>query len=59
MPSPASKAVETFCIDLTSEHLSSLYDIVPITIWIIKLMAKDLFSVVAVTFNVDPKIQIS
>lgn len=58
MPSPASKAVETFCIDLTSEHLSSLYDIV-LTIWIIELMAKDLFSVVAVTFNVDPKIQIS
>lgn len=58
MPSPASKAVETFCIDLTSEHLSSLYDIV-LTIWIIDLMAKDLFSVVAVTFNVDPKIQIS
>lgn len=28
MPSPASKAVETFCIDLTSEHLSRLYDIV-------------------------------
>lgn len=58
MPSPASKAVETFCIDLTSEHLSRLYDIV-LTIWIIELMAKDLFSVVAVTFNVDPKIQIS
>lgn len=58
MPSPASKAVETFCIDLTSEHLSSLYDIV-LTIWIIELMDKDLFSVVAVTFNVDPKIQIS
>lgn len=59
MPSPASKAVESFCLDLTSEHLSSLYDIVPITIWIIELMAKNLFSAVAVTFNVDPKIQIS
>lgn len=59
MPSPASKAVESFCLDLTSEHLSSLYNIVPITIWIIELMAKNLFSVVAVTFNIDPKIQIS
>lgn len=43
MPSQASKAVESFSLDLTSEHLSSLYDIVPMTIWIIELWPKMCF----------------